>query len=88
MAVDLRVKLGEATLEKSQAQVAPPWPPAVWHAAIRAYENGWVPEPKRFPVLIGGESAVASAEQLKALAGLDAVPDVMPTNKAFLEPPL
>jgi len=58
------------------------WAPGSW-AAAAIYNSSPKPEP-RYPIIIGGDGAVRTAEHLRDLCRLPSVPPTSPTTKASL----
>lgn len=54
-----------------------PWPGHVWKAAREAFNAGWQPPERRYPVVLDPNGPISTAEQLKELLELDETPPVL-----------
>lgn len=83
MTEDLRRTIATSMLE-SRKSVRDKWAPGSW-AAAATYNSLPKPEP-RFPVIIGGDSIVQTANDPRGLCQLPSTPPTSQTTKASLIP--
>ncbi|KAH9908334.1 hypothetical protein F4778DRAFT_344327 [Xylariomycetidae sp. FL2044] len=82
---DLRIRLGKSQVEEKNTWTAP-WPPEVWAAGLKAIASGKKRPPLRFPVIVGPGTSIPSPADLKELAGMASVPEVMTTTTVPFDP--
>lgn len=83
MPEDLRRDLLRSHIEPTVTENTSPWPAHVWNQAIAAYNSGWVPPERRYPVILGPKGGIiASAEQLREILELDKTPEVLTVTVA------